>query len=208
MKKTIYIIIFLFILSGTVKAQAPVPWSATIPFEFTIEDILRVNVTSGGNIEFVFTNMNQYNSGITNTSFYNSNIQIASSSNWQLNFGAEGLFLFGTDDPAHQMLIDNVGYMITTPGVPAIPIGSGVANGTLLNNLSDVAPEGLVMFPFPLMTSVGTGNAGDVTDNNFTINWECGTKAGTMDIFDLMHQVPSLLTDRYVTTVFLELVAL
>ena len=209
MKKTIYIIVFLFALSAVVKGQAPVTWAAAIPIEFTVEEILRVNVTSGGNIEFIFTNMNQYNNGISNSGFYNTTIQIASSSNWQLNFGADGGFLFGTDDPTNQMLLDNVGYMITTPGAPTNPISSGPpANGTQLMNSADVAPEGLVPFPFILMNPVGTGNPGDVTDNNFTFNWECGTQAGTMNGNSLLKQVLPLKSDRYITTVLLEIIAL
>lgn len=196
-----------------------------IPFDITLSQILRVSITGGGNIEFVFNSMSQYKTGIFNSNFYNTDVVIASSTDWELNFGAEDAVLLPTDDPAHGaqfpvaiigIPLNNIGFMITSTGTNAI--ASGGATPTGLGDDSDVSPNGLGQFGVtasqnPLMSAaLGTGNnGGDITDNAFTINWECGlglaTGAGNpTNGASLLSQ--NIQPDRYVTNILIDVNAL
>lgn len=221
MKKIIFIYALLLILSGIAKAQGPPipPASYSIPFDLTLAEVLRVNITSGGNLEFVFNNMNQYNIGIVNSSFYDTNVQIASSSNWQLHLGAES-DLIGTDNPLNIIDRTYVGFTVTWLGLNSCcggPMRVSSATGTYDNAPFPLGvANGLALFTGAagdILFTNGTGgtNGGDIADNRFTIHWECGTGiAGGTTSMHLLPS-PSLLgnvADRYVTTVFIELEAL
>ena len=49
---------------------------------------------------------------------------------------------------------------------------------------------------------LGTSNAGDEADNDFTINWRCGTAEGGMNAVSLIEQT-AVDPDRYVVNVLL-----
>lgn len=193
-----------------------------IPFDITLSQILRVSITGGGNIEFVFSSMQQYKTGIFNSNFYNTEVAIASSTDWELYFGAEDPVLMPTDNPSHGaqfpmsmvgIPLNNVGYVITSIGTNVIASGGGSPTG--LGDDSDINPNGLGQFGVtpsqnPLMSAMlgnGTGNAGDFTDNAFQINWECGVGAATgagnpTNGFSLLMQ--NIHPDRYVTNVLID----
>ena len=64
--RKLFLVAILALLSQVGFAQA-VQDNAVIPVSVTINSILRLNVTSGGNIQFVFNTMAQYNAGIAGT---------------------------------------------------------------------------------------------------------------------------------------------
>lgn len=221
MKKSILATCFGMVITGAVFAQ-PVSDRAVVPVAVTVNQILRLHVTNGGNIEFVFNTINQFKNGISNSNFYNTDVVIASSTDWELNFGAEDAALMPTDDPAHGaqlpvamvgIPLNNVGYMITSTG--ANVISSTGTDPTGLGDDSDVAANGLGQFGVtasqnPLMSAaLGTGNnGGDITDNAFTINWECGLGLGTgagnaTNAGTLLSQ--NIQPDRYVSNVLIEI---
>jgi len=224
MKKTILTLAIALIIAGSAMAQ-PVSDRAVIPVAVTLNQILRIHVVNGGNIEFVFNMLDDYKFGIANgaTGFYTSDIVVASSTDWQLDMGTEDATFMGTDDPVNTMPLDNVGF--TTDWV-----GLNTCCGALLdvdntgaytNNISaagaPLTANGLLQY-----TGVGTavlytsgigaliGNGGDINDNAFSILWECGTfiPGGTspMNVANILDQ--NLLPDRYVTNVMLELTAI
>ena len=113
MKKTILSSAIALIISGAAIAQ-PVSDRAVVPLGVTFQQILRIHVTDGGNIEFVFNDINDYKLGIPNSAFYTTNVVIAASTHWQLHFGAEDATFVGTDNPANTLLaLDNMGFTIS-----------------------------------------------------------------------------------------------
>lgn len=237
MKKAIITGAIALIITGSAFAQ-PVSDRAVIPLGVTLVQILRIHVTNGGNIEFVFNDIDDFKEGIPNSAgngFYDTDVEIASSTEWELDMGAEDLTLIGTDDPANSIALGNVGFACNwTGGNTCCAAGSNVdataasiyydlhttaagAAGTL-NGLDDyTGPAGRLLF-----TSGALFNGGDVTDNSFTINWEAGTSGATgisdFGVFpfagvgsantNLSFLEQSFTPDRYVTNVFLELSAI
>lgn len=224
MKKTILALCSGIIISVTAIAQ-PVSDRAVIPVAVTLNQILRLHVTDGGNIEFVFNTITQYKAGIANSAFYNTNVVIASSTGWQLDFGAEDAALMPTDNPTNGaqlpaaivgIPLDNIGFGITSNG--ANVIASTLITATDLMNDADVAANGLGQYGVeptqnPMMVSgvvFALGNGGDVTDNDFTINWQCGIVGATGGAPGLATNGTSLLSqniqpDRYVTNVLIDI---
>jgi len=217
MKKTILASAIALIIAGSAIAQ-PVSDRAVIPIGVTLQQILRIHVTNGGNIEFVFNDINDYKNGIVNSAFYDSDVQVASSTDWELHFGAEDATLIGTDDPTNTLALNNIGFTIGwTGGNSCCAAGNQLSSilGVYDNSATGTA-NGLLVFTggaADLLLVDGAnvlGSGGDVTDNAFTINWECGTQVagGTqaMNATSLLAQSPT--PDRYVTNVFLDLEAL
>jgi len=191
-----------------VKAQ-PVSDRAVIPVAVTLNQVLRLNITNGGNIEFVFNQIGQYESGINSgggtagsATFYNTEFDIASSTRWELDMGAEDATFLGTDDVANTLALDNVGFQLVATGVH-----------TTANTITDPATAfaGVIALPAFATTMIGSNsvagnsNAGDENDNVFRIEWRAGTTEGTMNATPLIDQVPSPNPDRYVTNVLLDL---
>ncbi len=189
------------ILIGVGCFAQPVSDRAVIPVAVTLNQILRLNVTDGGNIEFVFNRIDQYEDGIANAAIYDTRMTIASSTTWEMNLGAEDATFLGTDDPTQTLDLDYVGFQLTAGG-----------NHTFGAELVDAAGAnaaviGLATYPVSVITSAAApaGNAGDIDDNVITINWECNTNAlntvtGNTALIDA-DEAP----DRYVTNVLVDI---
>jgi len=175
MKK--YVILFLMIMMGyqaSSYAQA-VDDRAVVPIAVTLNSILRLNVKSGGNIEFNFNNLNQYQDGITNTSEYDTKISVASSVNWTLNMGAEDDGLLNIDEVSSTpttMSRTFIAYSVEYTGSRSDQTDYNIladfntptwSNLPVLNSAAD-----------DIISNAGT-NAGGEGQNAFTIHWECGT---------------------------------
>ncbi|HEY4798861.1 MAG TPA: hypothetical protein VII99_07280 [Bacteroidia bacterium] len=223
MKKTI-IATCLSMLVGFSAFAQPVSDRAVIPIGVTLVQILRIHITNGGNIEFVFNDLNDYTNGIANGALgiYNTDVEIASSTNWTLHFGAEDATLKGTENPANTLPLDNVGFQIawngvgTTCGIAAAANNATTAGGPYISTITPVScglkvftNTGAVMTDV-LLSAGALGNGGDITKNAFQIKWECGTMvvAGAttpMHGTSILAQSPT--PDRYTTNVFLDLKA-
>jgi len=193
----------------------------TIPVGVNLNRVLRMTINTGGNIEFTFNTINQYKNGIsgdqaTSTSqgraaadpMYVTTFDIASSTKWRLDYGAEDLTFIGVDNPGNTALtLNNVGYSIVSAGTHAF--GTELASAPT-NAGAEVAA--LEAYPTPLITdnANAAANAGDATDNSFTMTWRCGTAEGgattPMNTVALIEQ--GLTPDRYVTNVLFNLVAI
>ncbi|KAF0190424.1 MAG: hypothetical protein FD166_3810, partial [Bacteroidetes bacterium] len=206
------------IVCGSAFAQ-PVSDRAVVPVAVTLNQVLRLHVTNGGNVEFVFNTIDQYKNGIANSAFYDTDVVIASSTSWDLQFGAEDGTFMGTDDPGNTMPLSNVGFQCDWTGLATCcaaasdvsTVGSPWANATAIGG---GVVNGLAVYPAMLMTAGAGLNGGDINDNSFTIHWECGTgqMAGTTTMFgalpagSLLNQ--NLAPDRYVTNVLLDIDAI
>jgi hypothetical protein len=175
MKK--YVFLFLMIMMGyhaSTLAQA-VDDRAVVPIAVTLNSILRLNVKSGGNIEFNFNNLNQYEDGITNTPEYDTKISIASSVNWKLIMGAEDDALVNIDEVSASpstMPLGFLAYSVEATGTTSetgytIPASYNSGPTWLDLPALDGGNEEII-------TNNG-GNAGGEGQNAFTIHWECGT---------------------------------
>lgn len=204
MKKIIYIASAVCLMFAATSKQAyaqPVSDRAVIPVAVTLNQILRLNVTDGGNIEFVFNTIDNYKNGISNTAFYDTDFNVASSTNWSLDMGSEGATFFGTDDPTNTMALNAVCYQIAVAGT--YTLANNYAEPTsAISGFVDLATSATVITE----GGVNGFNGGDITDNAFTINWEagttnCGINTGATDNMLSDNITP----DRYVTNVTMDI---
>jgi len=184
----------------------PVSDRAVIPVALTLNQILRLNVEDGGNIEFVFNRIDDYEVGIVNgaSGFYDTRLTIASSTRWVLAMGAEDATLIGVDNPANLLPLAYVGFQLISAGVHVF--------GTELTDPATANAAAIPLAPYPVTVissaaagAAGATNAGDVLDNIIDINWNANTVAvnavaGIVPLIDLS-QTP----DRYVTNVLLDI---
>ncbi len=193
MKKFFILIAGVFFMLNIASGQG-VDDRAVIPVSVTLNSILRLNVVSGGNIEFNFNTLADYTNGIANSPAYDTKFTVASSVNWEVRIYSEEADLIGTDDASGSNTLDlnNIGYQITYDGTGAPGNYTLPASGTTLS-LTDAEVV--------LVGLGGASNAGDINANEFTINWRCGTQEGTMNGSSILQQ--SAAADRYATNVFL-----
>ncbi len=195
MKKLIFIFTGLFLMANVASSQ--VDDRAVIPVAVTLNSILRLNVSSGGNIEFNFNTLSDYENGIQTSAAYQTKFNVASSVDWDVYMYAEEATLTGTDiiDSANEMDTDNIGYHVTSEGSGTFAITADESNIAALDN----DPSNI------LVGFNGTDpNAGDIEANTFTIHWRCGTKESTeMNGQSILQQ--GVAADRYATNVFLVL---
>jgi hypothetical protein len=174
--------------------------NAVIPVSVTLNSILRLTVESGGNIQFVVNTIEDYTTGIANSTRYITNFNVASSRNFNVLIYSESDKLYGMnyfDDginpvtPSRGMDLDNIGFSVTA--------GAAASVGT--NNASSVIALSTSTTPV-----LGTVSAGSSTANQFSILWQLGTQAGGMKNASLLSQ--SITADTYVTNVFINVVPL
>lgn len=220
MKKILTTIFALSIL-GSGISQA-VSDRNTIPVAVNLNRVLRMSVNTGGNIEFTFNTIAQYKNGISGdlatsgsagtaaaNPMYITSFTIAASTKWRLDYGAEDATFIGVDNPANTAFtLDNVGFSLGETGAHAF--GTELAS-IPTNAGAEVAA--LQAYPVVLLTDGGNAaaNAGDATDNAFTMTWRCGTAEGTglttpMNQVKLIEQ--GITPDRFVTNVLFNLIAL
>jgi hypothetical protein len=197
MKKLALLLLGLFIYAANANAQ--IDDRAVIPVAVTLNSILRLNVTSGGNIEFNFNTLADYQLGIATGTPYQTKFNVASSVNWDVFMYAEDANLIGTDEilGTNVMTLDNIGYHVSSDGSMLIAdLASSFSDPLTPGPLTSIATTVIVGYG-------GTSNAGDIAQNSFTIHWRCGTQEGTMNANSILEQTIS--ADRYATNVFLML---
>jgi hypothetical protein len=232
MKKNLMMIAALLFFGVAVFGQA-VRDRNVIPVAVNLNQVLRMTITNGGNIEFVFNTIDEYKDGISGdvaTSgsanpaatgpMYQTDFTVASSTRWQIEYGSEYATFIGTDNPANTLLLDNVGFTIVNNGAHAFETAGtqGTTAGEQLwapqeNALIGDAPAALVAYPADLILDnddPASANAGDAADNDFTLVWRCGTGEDTnginaMNSAAIIDQTTSPNPDRYVTNVLFEL---
>ncbi|MDD3567760.1 MAG: hypothetical protein PHT92_05100 [Bacteroidales bacterium] len=155
---------------------------AVIPVSVTLNSILRLTVTSGGNIVFVFNTIDQYENGIGGTPRTTTTFQVSSSRDYSITMVPENGTFIGLETGNTTFALNNVGYVLATTG------------GAVIDN--DLHPLAATQ----VLTPGGGATAGG--NHQYTIQWEVGT-AGTGMAAALSTQ--SLATDIYVNNIFLTL---
>lgn len=222
MRKLTYLVAGLLLWGSTANAQA-VRDRNVIPVAVNLNQVLRMTITNGGNIEFTFNSIDDYRFGLsgdaatsgssnpaTSDPMYVTNFTVASSTRWELSYGSEQATFIGTDNPANTLTLDNVGFGLTSNGVHTF--GTEITSAPT-NDGVDISA--LQQFPIVLITDNGNAlsSAGDVTDNDFTMTWRAGTAEvgaapAPMNATVLLEQNPSPTPDRYITNVLFELASL
>lgn len=220
----------LMLLCGlTVFGQA-VRDRNVIPVAVSLNQVLRMTITNGGNVEFVFNTIDDYKHGLSSDAvtsaaanpaatngLYKTDFTISSSTRWALTYGTEEATFLGTDNPSTTFALNNVGFKISNLGLNTFE-GSSLAKGTtpgasLFSTPTANGTQVAALQPYPVVLIEDNGtvnaNAGDAADNSFTLNWRCGTaEQGTvvpMNATKLIDQKPSPTPDRYVANVLFDL---
>ncbi|MCF6366126.1 MAG: hypothetical protein L3J35_07980 [Bacteroidales bacterium] len=192
--KKLTISFLAIILSLGVAFSQPVSDMGIIPVGVTLNSILRLNVTSGGNLEYSINTMSQYTSGVAAGAPYITTFTVASSVDFNVDMYADAATFTGVDQSVtpNTMLIDNLGYeMAVTPGATGV-------DATDWNLIAAV--QGMLVSPgATIIAGINGASAGDITQNDFTINWRFGTMEGSMNAGTLLSQ--DLSSDRYVVNV-------
>ncbi len=203
MKKLTTIFLSLIIASVSVFSQ-PVSDNAIIPVAVTLNSILRLNVVSGGNIEFAVNTLDQYTDGIENSTRYDTKFTVASSIDFDVVLYAEDATLMGSDATgtnANSMPLWNIGYEVEETGGGVIGTNWNIQGGT--GQILTVVTNSSV----DIVTSLANAGAGDVAENAFTVHWELCTSSVVALIATsyntLLYQ--SLSADRYATNIFIAL---
>jgi len=176
--RKLFFVVAMLLFAQLSFAQA-VKDNAVIPVSITLNSILRLTVTSGGNIQFVVNTIDQYTLGIGNNDQYTTRFTVSSSRDFDVTMGAEDGDFIGLESG---LTMDLAFLQYTMAGA-----GGGTIAG--LNELVDLtAPETIV-------TRLAGGNL------EYEIQWELGNPAGSAGtLLDA-----SLPADIYVTNVFLNL---
>ena len=184
------------LMSISLAFSQPVSDMGIIPIGVTLNSILRLNIVKGGNIEFVVNTVDQYTNGIANAPLYTTSFNVASSIDFDVIMYADAATLIGSDNQAHVMPLDNIGYVVAVAGggvegtawdIPTIVSGTTAA----LTNVNTTT----------IIEGIDNAAAGDILKNAFDIQWELGTSNTNMNAASLL--VQSLPADRYAVSVYL-----
>lgn len=156
---------------------------AVVPVSVTLNSILRLTVTSGGNIVFVFNTIAQYTTGIAATPRTTTTFQVSSSRTYKVTMTTESATFIGLETGSLLFTNDNVGYTTTT-------VGGAVLDGAL--HALGATQE---------LTPVAGAPAGG--QHVYNVAWQVGQGAAPMKATTLAAQ--SLATDIYVNNIFLTL---
>lgn len=103
---------------------------AVIPVSVTLNSILRLTVTAGGNIQFVVNTMDQYNNGINIVSDqYTTKYKVASSNNYEVTIASDDDALVGIETSAEM----DLAYIEYTPtGGAAAGAGGAITDAAVV----------------------------------------------------------------------------
>jgi hypothetical protein len=156
---------------------------------------LVINIVSGYSIEFVFDEVDEYIYGIGNAG-QSTFIRIGAIMDWKLQFKADQVMFYGTNDPSNQMELNNVGVSVTS-------IGTNQDDGSNIINNAKTAPVALESNDVTLLTKGTLTNKGYGIENTFTLDWEMGTRNGNMNQTRMIDQ--HLGADTYTLNIVLTL---
>ncbi|HOG18965.1 MAG TPA: hypothetical protein PKW37_00790, partial [Salinivirgaceae bacterium] len=189
----------------------PVADNAIIPVSVTLNSILRLNVVSGGNIEFVVNTLDDYAAGINNggdNARYHTTFTVASSIDFKVTMNSETPNFVSSTGGGVNPPLNNLGYELQYDGSGG-SVGGDPGDSYLLCGADQEtsAVQALQSNPFEIITSIDGGGAGDVAKNRFIIRWRFGTQEG-IDMIKKSILEQSIAADRYTVNVFLVLSSL
>jgi hypothetical protein len=156
---------------------------------------LTINIVTGYSIEFVFDEVDDYINGIPNSG-QSTFIRIGAIYDWKLQFKADQLMFYGTNDASHQMELNNVGVKVEAQG-------TNLDDGSNIINYAKLATLALESNDVTMMTKGVLSNKGYHYENQFYLNWEMGTRNGNMNQTRMLDQL--LAPDTYTLNIILTL---
>ena len=154
-----------------------------------------INIVSGYSVSFNFDEMTEYKNGILNGG-QSTFIRIGAIMDWKLQFNADQSIFYGTNNPANQMELNNVGVVV-------VSTGTNMDDGTNIVNYAKTAPIALESNPVTILTVGSETNKGYGIRNSFTLNWEMGTQRGNMNNQSILDQM--IQQDTYTLNIVLTL---
>lgn len=176
--------LFLIFTSGIKSQDIPPPNPGLV-----------INIVSGYSIEFVFDEIAEYINGISGAG-QSTYIRIGAIYDWKLQFKADQIMFYGTNNPSNQMELNNVGVMV-------VSTGTNQDDGSNIINNAKVAPVALESNDVTLLTKGVLTNKGYGIENAFILNWEMGTRNGNMNSLTMLEQ--NLGADTYTLNIMLTL---
>jgi len=155
--KKLYSSIVALMLTISLSIAQPINDQVVIPMGITINSITRMQVVSGGNIEFVFSSLDDFSTGILYTRGYSTVISLASSEAITVNLKADQA-AFNGDATAGTLALDKVQLQTLAANVTGVNITSAFASAIL--TAADQA--------------IATTAAAAVANGTFQIDWQCG----------------------------------
>ena len=184
------IICFTALLFSQFSFGQTVQDNATIPVSVTLNSILRLQVKTGGNIQFVFNTMDQYAHGIGNTNGTTTTFTVASSKSFTVSLGAEDDALYGVETGDRTGATGNIPLSVIQYTV--------VGTAAMLNDAATLMPLTQVSAATYQIIDAGVAGPADAA-RQFDIEWEAGTVTNLLAL-----NAPA---DVYITNVFLNLQA-
>ncbi len=192
--KKLSISFFAVILSVGLALSQPIKDFGIIPVGVTLNSILRLNITSGGNIEYVVNTIDQYTNGFEAqaTGAYVTTFTVASSTNFAVDLYGDNANFIGVENNGNTFAIGKLGYHTTYNGSGAaanytVTPASGSEVSVTNAAVTIVQPNGAAVI------------AGSTGVNTFQIHWELGTPGlGAGNLIGLS-------SDRYTVNVLLDL---
>ena len=164
--KRITLILLSLAIVGVASAQNNND-RAVIPVGVTLNSIMRLTIVSGGNIEFSFNTIRDYETGIAYNTQYDTRFTIASSVDYAVSLQTEDNSLIRTD-----LMSDTIG---TGGAGDAVTLNldfleydltnNGGATTTIFLNGGTALSQNQTIIEAP---------AGGQDDNDFTLRWQCG----------------------------------
>ena len=192
MKKFVFLLGILFAMQMVVRAQVT---EQTVTFNAHLISTFNLNMLDGGTQDITFNTALDYNTGVTGPLGLNpgittgtTHITVEATEDWHLTITAQDNFV-GYAGPngagTGTIPVDNVGVWCEATGLYTF---GDQLTCTFLDPLSIRGLE--VLVDITLIGIGGSGNAGDISDNAFTLNWEMGTMQNasmhTTSMFDQM----------------------
>ena len=190
----LFVAIFTFATLG-VKAQTDVE---NVSLTVILIDVFDLGITAGSAIVFTFDTPAEWNTGmVAPDGGTTTDITVDATQDWEVTILSPDL----TDGGAGTMGADNVGVYCTDNG------GSHSIGAEVTCAYTAVGSPLALPNAATVLLDNGTGNAGDATDNMFSINWECGTMNAPMNATSMLQHVANgdFPTGTYTSTVVLTL---
>ena len=160
---------FLSILfAGLTSFAQPVSDMAVIPVGITIQSVMRLTITKGGNMEFVFKNAADIGTGIPAAfgTAYETTGSITATQSWDLELLSDAATFAG--DVAGTLPLTVIEHLVTSGAANSSFAGSGAIPAT-----ANATPVELIF----CTSSAAASNRG--ANIAFSIQWACGATIAT-----------------------------
>jgi hypothetical protein len=174
MKKLVLLLTLMFALQAAMMAQVT---TGNITFNAHLNQTFNLIIVNGDVQEITFATAADYNNGVIEgvgilpgTSLIN----IEATEDWDLTIECPDFLPFGVNGGTGVIPIENLGYEITENGA------HGLVGGEVTYTGGNPDPVALTNATAPLISMGTVSDAGDATDNAFTLHWQMGTMLGDM----------------------------